>query len=105
MSTTLGWIFWAIGIVDIYLGIYFAWTEKYQDNHKKILMGWLLMIIGLMFNSVAALIEFKWLVFALSIVAILFDYYVYKTKKKEYGIKENNIRKLFLKEISEYKSK
>ena len=104
MSTTLGWVFWAIGIVDIYLGVYFAWAEKYQ-NHRKVLMGWLLMIIGLMFNSVAALIEFKWLVFALSIVAISFDYYVYKTKKKEFGIKENNMRELFLNEIAEYKFK
>lgn len=105
MSTTLGWIFWAIGIINIYLGLYFAWAKKYQDNHKKILMGWLLMIIGLMFNSIAALIEFKWFVFAFSIVAILLDYSIYRTRKKEFGVKENNMRELFLKEISEYKSK
>ena len=103
MSTILGWIFWTIGIIDIYLGLYFVWAKKYQNNHRKILMGWLLMIIGLMFNSVAALIEFKWFVFALSIVAISFDCYVYKTKKKEFGIKDNNMRELFLNEIAEYK--
>lgn len=105
MSTTLGWIFWTIGIIDIYLGVYFAWAEKYQNNHRKILMGWLLMIIGLMFNSVAALIEFRWFGFALSIAAILLDYEVYKTKKKEFGMKENNMRELFLNEIAEYKYK
>ena len=103
MSTTLGWIFWVIGTVDIYLGIYFALAKKYRSNHRKILMGWLLMIIGLIFNSIAALIEFKWLGFALSIVAILLDYEVYKTKKKEFGVKENNMRELFLNEIAEYK--
>jgi hypothetical protein len=112
MSTALGWIFWifwAIGVIDIYLGLYFVWAnvwaKKYRSNHRKILIGWLLMIIGLMFNSVAALIEFKWLAFALSIVGILLDYHVYKTKKKEFGIKENNMRKLFLNEIAEYKYK
>jgi hypothetical protein len=105
MSTTLGWIFWVIGIVDIYLGIYFVWAEKHQDNHRKILMGWLLMIIGLMFNSVAALIEFKWFAFVLSIVVILLDYHVYKAKKKEFGVKEKNMRELFLNEIAEYKYK
>ena len=105
MSTILGWIFWVIGIVDIYLGIYFVLAEKYQNNHSKILMGWLLMIIGLIFNSVAALIEFKWFAFALSIVAILVDYSIYKTKKKEFGMKENNMRELFLNEIAEYKHK
>ena len=62
------------------------------------------MIIGLMFNSIAALIEFKWLAFVLSIVAILLDYDAYKTKKKEFGLKEKNIRELFLNEIAEYKS-
>ena len=103
MSTTLGWIFWAIGVIDIYLGLYFVWAKKYRSNHRKILMGWLLMIIGLIFNSIAALIEFKWLGFALSIVAILLDYEVYKTKKKEFGVKENNMRELFLNEIAEYK--
>lgn len=105
MSTTLGWIFWVIGIIGIYLGIYFVWAKKYQNNHRKILMGWLLMIIGLIFNSIAALIEFRWFAFALSIVAILLDYNVYKTKKKEFDIKENNIRELFLNEIAEYKYK
>ena len=105
MSTTLGWIFWAIGIIDIYLGVYFAWAEKYQNNHRKILIGWLLMIIGLLFNSVAALIEFRWFGFALSIAAILLDCEVYKTKKKEFGVKENNMRELFLNEIAEYKHK
>ena len=85
MSTTLGWIFWAIGIIDICLGIYFAWEKKYQNNHRKILMGWLLMIIGLLFNSIAALIEFKWFVFALSIVAILFDYSIYKISSESVG--------------------
>jgi hypothetical protein len=79
--------------------------KKYQNNHRKILMGWLLMIIGLMFNSIAALIEFKWLAFALSIIVILFDYSVYKAKKKEFGVKDNNMRELFLNEIAEYKSK
>jgi len=101
----LYWIFWTIGIVDICLGIYFAEAKKYQNNHRKILMGWLLMIIGLMFNSIAALIEFKWFGFALSIVAILLDYEAYKRKKKEFGIKEKNIRELFLNEIAEYKYK
>lgn len=105
MSTTLGWIFWTIGIIDIYLGIYFIWAKKYQNNHRKILMGWLLMIIGLMFNSIAALIEFKWFAFVLSIVVILLDYHVYKTKKREFGVKENNMRELFLNEIAEYKHK
>lgn len=105
MSTTLGWIFWVIGIVGIYLGLYFIWAKKYQNNHRKILMGWLLMIIGLIFNSIAALIEFKCFVFVLSIIAILVDYSVYKTKKKEFGVKENNMRELFLNEIAEYKYK
>ena len=105
MSTTLGWIFRTIGIIDIYLGIYFIWATKYQNNHRKILMGWLLMIIGLMFNSIAALIEFKWFAFVLSIVVILLDYHVYKTKKREFGVKENNMRELFLNEIAEYKHK
>ena len=105
MSTTLGWIFWIIGIVDIYLGAYFTLAEKYKNNHRKILMGWLLMIIGLMFNSVYALMEFKWFAFALSIAAILLDYHIYKTKKKEFGVKENNMRELFLNEIAEYKYK
>ena len=105
VMSTLGWIFWVIGIVDIYLGIYFTWAKKYQNNHRKILMGWLLMIIGLMFNSIAALIEFKGFAFALSIAAILLDYSIYKTKKKEFGIKENNMRELFLNEIAEYKYK
>ena len=105
MSTILGWIFWTIGVIGIYLGIYFVWAEKYQNNHRKILMGWLLMIIGLMFNSVVALIDSKWFAFALSIVAILLDYHVYKAKKKESGVKEKNMRELFLNEIAEYKSK
>ena len=108
MSTALGWIFWifwAIGVIDIYLGIYFVWAKKYKNNHRKILMGWLLMIIGLIFNSVAALIELRWFVFALSIVALLLDYHVYKTQKKEFGVKENNMRELFLNEIAEYKYK
>ena len=105
MSTTLGWIFWVIGSVDIYVGIYFALARRYQNNHRKILMGWLLMIIGLMFNSIAALIEFRWFAFVLSIVVILLDCSTYKTKKKEFGIKEKNIRELFLNEIAEYKYK
>ena len=105
MSTTLGWIFWSIGVVDIYLGIYFVWAKKYKNNHRKILMGWLLMIIGLLFNGLSALIEFRWFAFALSIVVALLDYHVYRTKKKEFGIEKNNMRELFLKEIAEYKYK
>ena len=105
MSTTLGWIFWVIGSVGIYVGIYFALARRYQNNHRKILMGWLLMIIGLMFNGIAALIEFKWFVFIINVGAMLLDYNVYRMKKKEFGVKENNMRELFLNEIAEYKYK
>jgi hypothetical protein len=105
MSTTLGWIFWVIGSVGIYVGIYFALARRYQNNHRKILMGWLLMIIGLMFNGIAALIEFKWFVFIINVGAMLLDYNAYRMKKKEFGVKESNMRELFLNEIAEYKYK
>jgi len=94
--STFGWILWTIGIIGIYLG--FVLSGK--TDRQKVLMGWSLMTIGLIFNGFACIVEARWIMTIISFGVAYLDYRVYKRKKKEFGIKE--MREVFLKDLEKY---
>lgn len=103
--STVWWILWTIGIIDIYIGMAFTW----KSDRKKVLIGWMLMSIGLIFNGVACLVNINSIsgsiMAAISFVMAYLDYRVFKRKQKEFGIKELGIKESFLKDLKEYKFK
>jgi len=102
---TVWWILWTIGIVDIYVGIALAW----KSDRKKVLMGWMLMSIGLIFNGVVCLVNIDGIsdliMAVISFVMAYLDYIVFKRKQKEFDIKELGIKEMFLRDLKEYKFK
>lgn len=105
VMSTFGWIFWTIGIIDIYIGIGFTW----MSDRKKVLMGWMLMSIGLVFNGFACLVDidsaFDPIMAVISFVMAYVDYRVLKSKQKEFDVKELGIKEMFLRDLREYKFK
>lgn len=99
--STFGWILWTIGIIGIYLGIVLSW----KTDRQKVLMGWSLMAIGLIFNGFACIVEAKWIMTIISFGIAYVDYRIYKRKKKEFDVKELGIKEIFLRDLREYKFK
>ena len=103
--STVWWILWTIGIVDIYVGIALSW----KSDRKKVLMGWMLMTIGLIFNGFACLADidgaFDIIMAIVSFGMAYVDYRMFKRKQKEFDIKELGIKEKFLKDLKEYKFK
>ena len=106
MSSTLGWIFWTIGFVILLAAFVLIWNS----DEKKVIKGWLLLTLGLFFNSISCIIEHDNFSLALSILIGLWDFSIYLKKKKEYEHKEKekeleylNSKKKFIEKISNYK--
>ena len=103
--STVWWILWTIGIVDIYVGIALSW----KSDRKKVLMGWALMAIGLVFNGLACLADidgaFDIIMAIVSFGMAYVDYRMFKRKQKEFDMKELGIKESFLKDLKEYKFK
>ena len=99
--STIWWIFWTIGIIDIYIGMIFSW----KSDRKKVLMGWMLMAIGLIFNGFACIVEAKWIMTIISFGMAYVDYRMFKRKQKEFDVKELGIKEMFLRDLREYKFK
>lgn len=103
--STIWWTFWAIGIFDIYIGMVFS----YKSDRKKVLMGWMLMAIGLIFNGFACLVDivntFDIIMAIISFGMAYVDYRIFKSKQKEFDIKELGIKEKFLRDLSDYKFK
>ena len=106
MSTTLGWIFWTIGVVTLLT----AFSFVYNMDEKKVVKGWLLLTLGLFSNAIACIVEHDNFSLALSILIGLWDFSIYLKKKKEYEHKEKekeleylNSKKKFIEKISNYK--
>lgn len=103
--STIWWILWAIGIIDIYIGI----ALSCMSDRKKVLMGWALMAIGSVFNGLACLADIYG-VFDIIIAIISFGmayvgYRIFKREQKEFDIKELGIKEKFLRDLSDYKFK
>lgn len=99
--STVWWILWTIGIVDIYIGMIFSW----KSDRKKVLMGWMLMTIGLVFNGFACIVYKHWIMTIVSFGMAYIDYRMFKRKQKEFDIKELGIKEIFLRDLSDYKFK
>lgn len=99
--STFGWIFWTIGFIVIFLGMVLSW----KTDRQKVLMGWSLMAIGLIFNGLASIVEAKWIMTIVSFGVAYVDYRIYKRKKKEFDVKELGIKEMFLRDLREYKFK
>ena len=103
--STIWWIFWTIGIIGIYIGIGFTW----MSDRKKVLMGWALMAIGLVFNGLACLADidgaFDIIMAIISFGMAYVDYRMFKRKQKEFDIKELGIKEMFFRDLREYKFK
>ena len=103
--STIWWIFWTIGIIGIYIGIGFTW----MSDRKKVLMGWILMSIGLVFNGFACLVDidsaFDPIMAVISFAMAYLDYIMFKRKQKEFDVKELGIKEIFLRDLKEYKFK
>ena len=93
------WVLWAIGAFDIYYGILLVFSQK---EKRKILKGWILMIIGVIFNIAACIIDANWFGLIFNIIALALDYYVYRIKKKQFELEELGIRELFMRELNEF---
>lgn len=101
---TIWYILWTIGIVDIYIGAIFSG----KSNRQKVLMGWMLMSIGLIFNGVACLVNIgisSTIMAVISFVMAYVDYKMFKRKQKEFDIKELGIKEMFLRDLRDYKFK
>jgi hypothetical protein len=96
---TIFWVLWVIGAFGIYYGIYLAFSQK---EKREILKGWLLMIIGVIFNMAASIIDANWFALIVCIIALALDYDVYRTKKKQFELEELGARELFMKELNEF---
>lgn len=101
MSTTLGWIFWTIGIFTIFGGMILTLSLK----DKRMLNGWLLMSIGLVFNAGACIAEHKTAMLIVSILVACWDFNLYLKKKKECELKKLKSKEEFLDSINKYKNK
>jgi len=105
VMSTIWWIFWTIGIIGIYIGIGFTW----MSDRKKVLMGWILMSIGLVFNGFACLVDidsaFDPIMAVISFAMAYLDYIMFKRKQKEFDVKELGIKEIFLRDLKEYKFK
>lgn len=101
MTTTLGWIFWMIGIVTILYGLSLIW----KPNDKNELKGWLLMSIGMAFNAGACIPEHKTSMLIISILTACWDFNLYLKKKKEHELKKLKSKEEFLDSINKYKNK
>ena len=103
--STIWWIFWTIGIFDIYIGMVFS----YKSDRKKALMGWMLMAIGLIFNGFSCLVgidnTFDIILAIISFGMAYVDYIIFKRKQKDFGIQELGIKEKFLRDLSDYKFK
>ena len=98
-------IFWTIGFFDIYIGMVFS----NKSDRKKVLMGWMLMAIGLIFNGFSCLVDidntFDIIMAIISFGIAYVDYIIFKRKQKEFDIKELGIKEKFLRDLSDYKFK
>ena len=98
-------IFWTIGFFDIYIGMVFS----YKSDRKKVLMGWMLMAIGLIFNGFSCLVDidnmFNIIMAIISFGIAYVDYIIFKMKQKEFDIKELGIKEKFIRDLSDYKFK
>lgn len=105
VMSTVWWILWTIGIIGIYIGIGFTC----MSDRKKVLMGWVLMSIGLVFNGLACLADidgaFDIIMAIVSFGMAYVDYGMFKRKQKEFDMKELGIKESFLKDLKEYKFK
>lgn len=99
--STIWLILWTIGIIDIYIGA----AISCKSDRKKVLMGWVLMSIGLIFNGFACIVHKDWIMTVVSFVIAYVDYKVFKRKQKEFDIKELGIKEKFLRDLSDYKFK
>lgn len=103
--STIWWIPWTIGIFNIYIGMVFS----YKSDRKKVLMGWMLMAIGLIFNGISCLVDihnkFDIIMAIISFGMAYVDYIIFKMKQKEFDIKELGIKEKFLRDLSDYKFK
>lgn len=103
--STVWFIIWTIGIVDIFIGAFFCG----KLDRKSVLMGWMLMSIGMLFNGVACLVDidsvFNIVVGVISFFMSYNDYRVFKKKQKEFDIKEIGIKEMFFRDLKEYKIK
>lgn len=103
--STIWCILWTIGIIDIYIGVGLSW----KSDRKKVLMGWMLMTIGLVFNGLACLSDidgaFDIIMAIISFGLAYVDYRMFKRKQKEFDMKELGIKEAFLKDLKEYKFK
>lgn len=103
--STIWWILWTIGIIDICIGMAFSW----KSDRKKVLMGCMLMVIGLIFNGFACLADidntFDIIMAIISFGMAYVDYRVFKRKQKEFDIKGLGMKEKFLRDLSDYKFK
>ena len=99
--STVWWILWTIGVIDICVGIMFTW----KPDRKRVLMGWILMTIGLVFNGFACIAHKDWIMTIVSFGTAYVDYRIFKRKQKEFDIKELGIEGKFLRDLSDYKFK
>ena len=103
--STVWWILWTIGVIDICVGIMFTW----KSDRKRVLMGWMLMAIGLIFNGFSCLVDihnkFDIIMAIISFGMAYVDYIIFKRKQKEFDIKELGIEEKFLRDLSDYKFK
>ena len=98
-------ILWTIGFFDIYIGMVFS----NKSDRKKVLMGWMLMAIGLIFNGFSCLVDidntFDIIMAIISFGIAYVDYIIFKMKQKEFDIKELGIKEKFIRDLSDYKFK
>ena len=106
MSTTLGWIFWTIGVVTLLTAFAFVCNS----DEKKVVKGWLLLTLGLFSNAIACIVEHDNFSLSLSILIGLWDFSIYLKRKKEYErkMKEKeleylNSKEAFIEKINDYK--
>ena len=103
--STVWWILWTIGIVDTSIGVVFS----LKSDRKKVLMGGMLMVIGLIFNGFACLADidntFDIIMAIISFGMAYVDYRVFKRKQKEFDIKGLGMKEKFLRDLSDYKFK
>ena len=103
--STIWWIPWTIGIFNIYIGMVFS----YKSDRKKVLMGWMLMAIGLIFNGFSCLVDihnkFDIIMAIISFGMAYVDYIIFKRKQKEFDIKELGIKEKLIRDLSDYKFK
>ena len=68
-------------------------------------MGWMLLTIGMIFNGFACIAHKHWIMAIVNFVIAYVDYRVFKSKQKEFDIKELGIKEKFLRDLQDYKYK